>query len=210
MTWQETPPPSGGAQPPGWTPAPPAPPPGQGTGYPGVTGYPPGYPADQPAGYPARGWQAPPPGYGPAPGVEFAPHGARLVAYIVDGFILGLVTTVVAIVGAILIFAGLATAGATAAVGVLVLIVALFVVGLGYFPWFWAHGGQTPGMRMFGLRVVRDEDGGPVDGGQAVLRLVGYWVSGFVFYLGFAWVLIDARRRGWHDLLAGTVVIATP
>ena len=31
--------------------------------------------------------------------------------------------------------------------------------------------------------------------------------SAAVVYLGFAWVFIDARRRGWHDLIAGTVVI---
>jgi uncharacterized RDD family membrane protein YckC len=28
-----------------------------------------------------------------------------------------------------------------------------------------------------------------------------------VFYLGFLWVFVDGRRRGWHDLIAGTVVI---
>jgi len=28
-----------------------------------------------------------------------------------------------------------------------------------------------------------------------------------VVYLGYVWIFIDARRRGWHDLIAGTVVI---
>ena len=63
---------------------------------------------------------------------------------------------------------------------------------------------------MFGLFVVRDVDGGPISGGQALLRLVGYWVSGLVFYLGFIWVFVDKRRRGWHDLIAGTVVVQRP
>jgi uncharacterized RDD family membrane protein YckC len=62
-------------------------------------------------------------------------------------------------------------------------------------------------MRLFRLRVVRDADGGPISGGQAILRLIGFWVSSFVLYLGFIWILIDSRRRGWHDLIAGTVVI---
>ena len=65
-------------------------------------------------------------------------------------------------------------------------------------------------MRVFRLRVVRDRDGGPISGGQASLRLLGYWVNGIVFYIGFAWILIDARRRGWHDLIASTVVIEDP
>ena len=60
---------------------------------------------------------------------------------------------------------------------------------------------------MFRLHVVRDRDGGPISGGQAILRLFGLWLSGAVFYLGYIWILIDSRRRGWHDLIAGTCVI---
>ena len=44
----------------------------------------------------------------------------------------------------------------------------------------------------------------------AILRLVGYWVSGFVFYLGYIWIFVDKRKRGWFDLIAGTVVIKAP
>ena len=62
-------------------------------------------------------------------------------------------------------------------------------------------------MKMMGIRVVRDRDGGPITSGQAILRLIGYWVSGLVFCLGYLWILIDKRRRGWHDLIAGTVVV---
>ena len=90
-------------------------------------------------------------------------------------------------------------------ISLVVLIV--LVVTIGYFPWFWSRGGATPGMRLMNLRVVRDSDGGPLSVGQALLRLVGYWVSSFVFYLGFIWIFLDKRRRGWHDLIAGTVVV---
>jgi uncharacterized RDD family membrane protein YckC len=31
-----------------------------------------------------------------------------------------------------------------------------------------------------------------------------------VLYLGYIWILIDKRRRGWHDLIAGAVVIKFP
>jgi uncharacterized RDD family membrane protein YckC len=34
-------------------------------------------------------------------------------------------------------------------------------------------------------------------------------VNSLVFYLGFIWIFIDSRRRGWHDLIAGTVVVET-
>jgi uncharacterized RDD family membrane protein YckC len=90
---------------------------------------------------------------------------------------------------------------------VLLAFLAIFVVEIVYFPYFWKTRGQTPGMRAFQLYVVRDRDGGPISSGQAVLRLLGYWIDGVVFYLGYIWILIDSRKRGWHDLIAGTVVI---
>jgi uncharacterized RDD family membrane protein YckC len=166
-------------------------------------------------------WQAPPPEAGPAPGYEFGGFGARLVAYIIDGIILavvvgGLVTVAtLAIVGTdvgidvvngdVTVEGADLSPGAWAAFGIIVAIAS--VVGILYFPWFWARGGRTPGMRPFGLVVVRDVDGGPIGWGAALLRLVGWWVSSAVFYLGFIWIFIDKRRRGWHDLIAGTVVI---
>jgi uncharacterized RDD family membrane protein YckC len=64
-------------------------------------------------------------------------------------------------------------------------------------------------MRPFS-RVVRDRDGGRIGWGTAFLRLVGLWVAAAVFYLGYIWVFIDKRHRGWQDLIAGTVVIKGP
>jgi uncharacterized RDD family membrane protein YckC len=163
-------------------------------------------------------WQTPPEAMttGPAPGVRFAPHGPRLVAYIVDVIIVGVVVTLISIIGLAVFFAGLSgdlndpdtlqLSGVSVAALVFIAMVA-FVVSLGYFPWFWARNGQTPGMMFFHLRVVRDRDGGPISGGQAIMRLIGLWVSQAVFYLGYIWILIDSRRRGWQDLIAGTIVI---
>jgi hypothetical protein len=74
--------------------------------------------------------------------------------------------------------------------------------------WRWARGGQTLGMRVAGIRVVSDRDGSRIGWGAAILRLIGWWVSAAVLYIGFVWILIDSRRRGWHDLIAGTCVIS--
>jgi uncharacterized RDD family membrane protein YckC len=189
-------------------PAPPYPPPAlpPAPDYPPAAPPPPSYPP--PAYPPPASWPAPVEAVGPAPGVRFASHGARLVAYIVDGILVGVLVTIVAVLLSFGV-AALAVAGADglAVLGGLLVVVAIFAVSLGYFPWFWVKGGATPGMRIFNLRVVRDRDGGPIGWGEALLRLVGFWVSSIVFYLGFAWILIDKRRRGWHDLIAGTVMV---
>jgi uncharacterized RDD family membrane protein YckC len=69
--------------------------------------------------------------------------------------------------------------------------------------------GQTVGMRILGIRIVR-VDGKPFTIKQACLRhLIGYPISMAVFCLGFLWMLWDRRQQGWHDKLARTVVVAS-
>jgi uncharacterized RDD family membrane protein YckC len=147
----------------------------------------------------------------PAPGVFYAGNGARFIAYLVDALIMGAIISVVFVVLTVIGLAeasndNSAIAGLTVAIG----FVGAFLVYLTYLPWFWGHGGQTPGMKVLRVRVVREVDGGPLGVGQAYIRLVGFWVSSAVFYLGFIWILFDGRRQGWHDKIAGTVVIAVP
>jgi uncharacterized RDD family membrane protein YckC len=159
----------------------------------------------------APAWQSPAEPLGPAPGIAFAGFGERLLAYIIDALIVGAIVTVLSLLLAAP-FIGMMggdpndlSGGQIAFIVAWALIIA--VATIGYFPWFWARSGATPGMKAMGLRVVRDADGGPISVGQALLRLVGYWVSGLVFYLGYIWIFIDNRRRGWHDLIAGTLVV---
>jgi uncharacterized RDD family membrane protein YckC len=70
---------------------------------------------------------------------------------------------------------------------------------------FWLLAGQTPGKRVLGLRVVRT-DGTRLRFGNALRREIGYLVS-YILYLGFLWILFDNRRQGWHDKIAGTIVV---
>jgi uncharacterized RDD family membrane protein YckC len=170
---------------------------------------------------PPVSWETPSTTTGPAPGTEFAPHGARLVAYILDGLIITIVVALLVIVAFIVIGAGLTVDRVTNEVDAssvstvqwlifAVLCVLALLISLFYFPFFWARGGQTLGMRPFHLWVVRDRDGSRIGWGAALLRLLGLYVASAVFYLGFIWIFIDKRRRGWQDLIAGTVVIKRP
>ena len=67
--------------------------------------------------------------------------------------------------------------------------------------------GQTAGMRILGIRIIRT-DGRPFTMGRAALRhLAGYPLSMIFFFLGFLWIMWDPRQQGWHDKLARTVVV---
>ncbi|HET9530885.1 MAG TPA: RDD family protein [Blastocatellia bacterium] len=82
----------------------------------------------------------------------------------------------------------------------LVLFVLNFVVLAG-------SNGQSAGMRILGIRIVR-VDGRPFGIKDAAVRhLVGYPLSMAGFFLGFLWMLWDPRQQGWHDKLARTIVV---
>jgi uncharacterized RDD family membrane protein YckC len=79
-------------------------------------------------------------------------------------------------------------------------------IGMFYFTYFHGASGQTPGKMIFGLKVVQST-GEQMTFGLAFLRWVGYIISAVVLYLGFVWIAFDAKKQGWHDTRAGTVVI---
>jgi uncharacterized RDD family membrane protein YckC len=81
------------------------------------------------------------------------------------------------------------------------------VVG-GYFVLFWAAAGQTPAMRVMRMRVTNESEE-PPSFGRAVLRFVGLLLAIVPMFAGFLPMLFDARRRGLHDYLGGTVVLYT-
>jgi uncharacterized RDD family membrane protein YckC len=75
-----------------------------------------------------------------------------------------------------------------------------------YFVLFWSSAGQTPGMRLFRLRVL-GPTGGNVSIGRSLVRLIGLVLAIVPLFLGFVPVLFTERRRGLPDLMAGTVVV---
>jgi uncharacterized RDD family membrane protein YckC len=79
------------------------------------------------------------------------------------------------------------------------------VVGA-YFVLFWSTAGQTPGMRLMALRVMTPAGTHP---GvlRSLVRVIGLALAILPLFLGFLPVLVDRRRRGLHDFLAGTFVL---
>ena len=142
-----------------------------------------------------------------APSAGFAGLTGRLAAFTVDAAIthLGLLVgaSLVGLLGWLL---GLSAPGWVAAV----LLGAgwTLVIG-GYAVLFWATVGQTPGMRLLGLRVA-GPDGGPPSVGRSLVRLAGTLLALAPLGAGFLPVLFDSRRRALQDFLAGTVVVREP
>jgi len=96
---------------------------------------------------------------------------------------------------------GAAAQGAAGGVLVQLLLPAVLIVG------FWIWKSATPGKMVISAKIVDAKTLGEPSTGQLIVRYIGYFISAFVFFLGFLWVAIDKRKQGWHDKIAGTLVI---
>jgi uncharacterized RDD family membrane protein YckC len=72
---------------------------------------------------------------------------------------------------------------------------------------FWIYREATPGKIAISARIVDARTGGHPTTGQFVGRYLAYYLSMIPLLLGFIWVAFDPRKQGWHDKLAGTVVV---
>ena len=71
--------------------------------------------------------------------------------------------------------------------------------------WIWLA--TTPGKMAVKAIIVDVRTGGKPSAWQFVIRSLACYLSALPLFLGFIWIGIDARKQGWHDKLAGTVVI---
>ena len=165
-------------------------------------------PPPRPVGtQPAR--PAPRPQVRPAPmgPMTYAGFWIRFAAYIIDGFILGLIGGI--IMGPTLIVAGLMLRNRPPVMFAVVGLASLLVMAIALFYqlYFVGKRGATPGKKLLGLRIIREDGISPVGYGKAFLRLIGYVVSGMILYIGFIMIAFTDKKRGLHDMMAGTYVV---
>ena len=139
----------------------------------------------------------------------------RFIAFIIDSIWTGIVIGIVISLlygDAILALADLPpdaspeeVAAAVSAMGNMVMaetvLFAILIVG------FWLWKCATPGKMLMSAEIADSKTLGKPSAGQLILRYIGYIISTVVLMLGFLWIAIDGRKQGWHDKIAGTVVI---
>jgi uncharacterized RDD family membrane protein YckC len=84
-----------------------------------------------------------------------------------------------------------------------------FGVSMLYFVFFWsgAGKGQTVGMWMLHMKVVKT-DGSYLSSTGAFIRYCSFILAYLPLCLGLIWVLLDDKKQGWHDKIAGTYVVS--
>ena len=178
--------------------------PNQQGGYPPQGyGQQPGYP-QQPGGYggyPPQ--QYPQPNYG---GPQLASWGVRFGAFLIDNLIIFIPMTVItfALLGSAMTDPSSLSSGKAALIDLLRLVLGVgATVGFGYLD---ATKG-TPGKRMLGLRVLREDNGQPVSVGLGIGRKFLGFVNVITCCIGGLWPLWDEKRQALHDKIVKTVVV---
>ena len=145
------------------------------------------------------------PGVVTGPGVPYAGIATRAIALAAD---MAIVQAIVFAGGAVLALIASLAGGIDLDDTVIRILAAAAWAGAvcAYFVTFWATAGQTPAMRMMDLRVCTAA-GEPPGVGRSIVRMVGLALAIIPLFAGFLPVLVDDRRRGIHDMLAGTVVL---
>lgn len=72
---------------------------------------------------------------------------------------------------------------------------------------FWVYKSATPGKMAISAKIVDARTGGKPSVAQFVGRYFAYFLSLLPLGLGILWVAFDSRKQGWHDKLAGTIVV---
>jgi uncharacterized RDD family membrane protein YckC len=166
-------------------------------------------------------------------GVALADMPDRLIAFVIDAIILGIVGFIVSTITTSILgdnylgIFGLAGGKVPSLISTIVAVAILAAVSAGYFVYMWTRmGGSTVGMRLMKVRVVDATTGGPINQSQAINRwltlglplalyqfygwsLIGWLIAliafGFLVYL----VITTAQsptRQGFHDKFAKTAV----
>ncbi len=152
--------------------------------------------------------------------------GARVIAFIIDAIVLGLIQVILASI-----------VGDTTIVGGLTRAIIYAVIGFVYFGYSWTAWRASPGQRILGLSTVNAADGSTLNWNQATMRwayqatmrwaylfgpsvlnsLFGTQVGGglgaivslivFLYYIYLLYTAAtDPRKQGFHDKQAGTLV----
>lgn len=132
--------------------------------------------------------------------------GRRVLAIIIDGVLLGVVTSLVTLPAALAQGGGDGNVVSGLLGGVAALIsLALF---FGYYTYMEGRYGQTLGKMALGIRVVREDGLGAPGFGRAALRTVLRIVDGIAAYLvGFIVVLVSDKNQRLGDMVANTLVV---
>lgn len=147
--------------------------------------------------------------------VVYAGFWKRFAAYVIDGFVVGIVTIAVQMAVALGMFGAVGAVSnpetmfrsATGIVALLLIYLIPLAFQAVYYAWFHASASQaTLGKMAVGIKVVR-ENGEPVSFALGIGRYFATLLSSIILLLGFVMAAFTDRKRALHDMVCNTLVV---
>jgi uncharacterized RDD family membrane protein YckC len=144
----------------------------------------------------------------------YATFGKRVIAFITDLFMIGIPISIIIMLvfgydavhsaGGVdlLVDAENAKKNAPSPISSIAQILLSFIAYI----WFWKNSGQTPGKKMFNIKVVDSKTLQNASWIQLIVRFIGYFIS-MITLIGFFTGVFRKDNRTLHDLLSRTAVI---
>ena len=144
-------------------------------------------------------------------GYDVADIGSRFLAIFIDTLIQGIIYVLFFFTLAVLAnqLTALDVPSAVSDAAAIIVVVALFLIQFGYFMFFEiVLNGQTPGKKLFGLRVVKDsgEPFAPLDSViRNLIRIIDFFP--IAYGVGIITMFTNARAKRLGDFAASTIVV---
>lgn len=134
--------------------------------------------------------------------LEYVGFWRRVLASIIDSLLIGMITLPL-----LLAFYGMAYLSSDNFIEGPIDFLVSYVLPAVAIILFWVWKQATPGKMALSAKIVDAKTGKEPSLGQYIVRYLSYFVSVLPLCLGFLWVAFDSKKQGWHDKIAGTVVI---
>ena len=121
----------------------------------------------------------------------------RVLGFLLDAVLLLPVWIVAVILGSV-------------SIGLEYLISLVAIAGGFWFAFQVGQTGQSPGMRVVGLRCINVNTAQPIGGGLGIVRSIAHFVDSVICYIGYLFPLWDSNRQTLADKIMSTVVVTVP
>jgi len=136
--------------------------------------------------------------------LEYASFGSRFLGFLLDGLIIGFITTPLFI---FYTYLSLTLSPQAITLGFLLIIAAQLLITHQYFAVPISKKGYTIGRKAAGIMYLDEKTLTYPSKGKVWLRLFGYAISEAILMIGFLTMLGDSKHQALHDKIAGTIVV---
>ncbi len=143
---------------------------------------------------PVEGLAAPGPAH--LPNLEYLGFWQRVAAFLIDN-----------VIASVVVFPLSSLADGPLSPATILMDVIVTVVVAVYVLVFWVWHASTPGKMLFKAIIVDEKSGQAPSRTAYFIRYLGYFPAFLCLGLGVLWIAWEPRKRGWHDLMAGTIVV---